>query len=113
MQVHYLEIVTPNPDAICGKLAAQHGVTFADPEAMLGGSRVAELSNGGRIGVRAPIGPEQPAMRPYLLVADIEAASKAAEAAGAEFAMHATEIPGQGFFAIYFLDGLEYGLWQL
>ena len=114
MQVQYLEIVTPDVDATCEKLAAQHGVTFSAPEAMLGNARLAALNGGGRIGVRAPMrDDEAPVVRPYLLVDDIGAALKAAEATGAELAMGATEIPGHGTFAIYFLGGIQYGLWQL
>ena len=115
MTVQYLEIVTENVEATCANLAAVHGVTFGDPVPMLGNARVAELSDGGRLGVRAPLSPDEgaPVVRPYLRVDDIEAAIAAAEAAGAEFAMLATEIPGQGKFAIYFLGGVQYGLWEL
>ena len=52
-------------------------------------------------------------IRPYVLVEDIEAAVKAAEAAGGQVAMTATEIPGHGKFAIYFLGGIQHGLWEL
>ena len=55
---------------------------------------------------------EAPVVRPYLLVDDIEAAVKAAADAGAEIAMPAMEIPGQGRFAIYLLGGIDHGLWQ-
>jgi predicted enzyme related to lactoylglutathione lyase len=51
-------------------------------------------------------------VRPYVLVDDIEAAVKAAEAAGGEFAMYATEVPGLCKFAIYFQGGIQYGLWE-
>lgn len=113
MQVQYLEIVTPEVDQTCAALAAQHGVTFSAPEPGLGNARVAALSDGGRIGVRAPMrDDEAPVVRPYLLVDDIEAASAAAEAEGAVFAMRAMEIPGQGTFAIYILGGIEHGIWQ-
>lgn len=114
MHIHYLEIVSNDVDATCAALAAVHGADFAAPEAMLGNARLATLKEGGRIGVRAPMAEhDHPVVRPYLLVDDIEAASKAAEAAGAEFAMRATEIPGHGTFAIYFLGGVQYGLWQV
>jgi hypothetical protein len=46
-------------------------------------------------------------------VDNIEAAVKAARTAGAEIALPSTEIPGRGRFAIYFLGGIEHGLWQL
>lgn len=113
VQVQYLEIVTPEVDATCAALAAQHGVTFSDPVAMLGNARTATLASGGRLSVRAPMrDDEAPVVRPYLLVDDIEAAIAAAKAAGAEFAMLATPIPGEGTFAIYMLGGIEHGIWQ-
>lgn len=69
---------------------------------------------GGRIGGRAPLrDTEAPVVRPYVLVDDIAAAVKAAEAAGATVALPPMEIPGQGTFAIYILGGIEHGLWQL
>lgn len=115
MTVQYLEIVTGDVEATCASLAAVHGVAFGDPIPMLGNARVAELSSGGRLGVRAPLSPDEgaPLVRPYLKVDNIEAAISEAQAAGAEFAMLATEIPGQGTFALYFLGGVQYGLWEL
>ncbi|MFY0614343.1 MAG: hypothetical protein JXQ99_22635 [Hyphomicrobiaceae bacterium] len=114
ISVQYLEIVTSEVDATCAALAAQHSVSFSPPEAGLGNARIAMLDGGGRIGVRAPLrDDEAPVVRPYLGVADIDAASETAEAAGAVFAMRATEIPGQGKFAIYFLGGIQHGLWEL
>ena len=113
VQVQYLEIVTPEVDATCQALAAQHGVTFGEPGPMLGNARTADLAGGGRISVRGPLrDDETPVVRPYLLVSDIEAAIAAAEAAGAEFAMRATPIPGEGTFAIYMLGGIQHGIWQ-
>ena len=114
MQIHYLEIVTPEVEATCAALSAQHQVVFSAPEPSFGGARTAQIEGGGRIGVRAPMHEaEEPVVRPYLRVDDIAAASDAAEAAGAEFAMRATEMPGQGMFAIYFLGGIQHGLWQI
>ncbi|MEL6360779.1 MAG: hydroxylase [Pseudomonadota bacterium] len=113
-QVQYLEIVTPNVNETCAALTKLQGVSFKGPEPMLGNAHVAVLSGGGQIGVRAPMrDDEDPVVRPYLLVDDIQAACAAAEEAGAEFAMPATEIPGHGTFAIYFLGGIQYGLWQI
>lgn len=114
MLVQYLEIVTTDMDATCNALATMHGVVFGEPEPGLGNARTAALEGGGRIGVRAPIGEhEQPVVRPYVLVKDIEAAVGAAEAAGAEILMPSTAIPGHGKFAIYRLGGIEHALWQL
>ena len=115
MHVQYLEIVTSDVDATCDVLAKVHGVTFGAREAGFGNARTAALASGGLIGVRAPLADhEQPVVRPYLLVDDIDAVIGAAEAAGAEIAMPATEIPGgHGTFAIYILGGIQHGLWQL
>jgi predicted enzyme related to lactoylglutathione lyase len=114
MLIQYLEVVTADVDAACSALETLHGVRFGEPEVALGGARTAMLRGGGRVGVRAPMrADEEPVVRPYVLVDDVEAAVKAAEAAGGEFAITATEIPGQGKFAIYFLGGNQYGLWEL
>jgi predicted enzyme related to lactoylglutathione lyase len=113
MLVQYLEVVTPDVDATCTSLEKLHGVRFSAPEAALGNARTAPLKGGGRIGVRAPMrADEEPVVRPYVLVDDIEAAVKSAQAAGGDFAVTATEIPGQGKFAIYFQGGIQHGLWQ-
>lgn len=114
LNVHYLEIVTPSVDATCAALQSAHGVTFGAPIAALGNARTAKLDDGGWFGVRAPMRPtEAPVVRPYVLVNDIEAAVRSAEAAGAEIALPPMELPGHGRCAIYFLGGIEHGLWQL
>ncbi len=113
MQIEYLEIVTPEVDATCATLAQQKVTTFSAPVPELGQARLADLSNGGRISVRAPMADhETPVVRPYMLVDNIETAITSAQAQGAEFAMLATEVPGQGTFAIYMLGGIQHGLWQ-
>ncbi|MFG0326458.1 MAG: hydroxylase [Phycisphaerales bacterium JB037] len=113
MQVQYLEIVTPAVAETCEALSEMHGVEFSEPIAELGNARTAELKGGGRLGVRAPMRDnEQPVVRPYLLVDDIRAAVAAAEAEGAAVAVPPMEIPGQGTFAIYFLGGIQHGLWE-
>ena len=113
MQIEYLEIVTPEVDATCAVLAQQREITFSGPVPELGNALLATLSNGGRISVRAPTAEhETPVVRPYMLVDDIEVAIADAQAQGAEFAMLATEVPGQGAFAIYMLGGIQHGLWQ-
>ena len=115
LKVQYLEIVTPSVKETCEVLAEAHGVVFGEPIAEFGNARTAALSDGGRIGVRAPMrATERPVVRPYVLVDDIEAAVKAAEKAGAEVAMPPMEMPGgHGTFSIYILGGIEHGLWQL
>lgn len=109
LQIGYLEIVTPEVDATCATYAAQHGVAFSEPVAMLGGARIATLADGRMLGVRGPMRPDEaPIVRPYWLVDDIEAAV----ATGAEVAMGATQLPGVGTFAITIQGGVNHGLWQ-
>lgn len=113
MQIYYLEIVTPDVDAVCATHERLYGVTFGEPEAGLGNARTAELANGGMIGVRAPMHEtEEPIVRPYLLVDDIEAAVAAAVEAGGEIAHPPLELPGHGTFAIFIQGGIHHGLWQ-
>ncbi|MEM7245828.1 MAG: hydroxylase [Acidobacteriota bacterium] len=114
MKVEFLEIVTPDVDATCAMMGKQHGVTFSEPVPEFGNSRTADLAGGGRISVRAPMrADEDPVVRPYMLVDDIEAAVAAAVEAGAEVAIPSMEIPGQGTFAIYILGGIQHGLWKV
>ena len=114
MLIQYLEVVTPDVQQTCSALEKLHGVSFGMPDAGLGNARTATLKGGGKLGVRAPMREdEQPVVRPYVLVKDIDATVKAAEAAGAEIALPPTEIPGHGKCAIYIQGGIEHGLWQL
>ncbi len=114
MQVQYLEIVTPDVDAVCSTFARLHGVNFSEPESGLGKARTAPLPGGGLLGVRAPMHErEKPVVRPYILVDDIDAAAEAAQAAGGEIAHPPMEIPGHGRFAIFIQGGIHHGLWQL
>ncbi|QDV84912.1 VOC family protein [Planctomycetes bacterium TBK1r] len=114
MQVHYLEFVTPDVDAVCETLSQLHGVTFDPGDPMLGNARTAELASGGKIGVRAPMHEsESPIVRPYMLVDDIDAAVASAEKAGGEVALAPMELPGHGKCAIFFQGGIQHGLWQV
>jgi hypothetical protein len=114
LKVHHLEIVTPSVNETCDALGKAHSVTFGEPIAELGNARTAQRKDGGRIGVRAPMREtEEPVVRPYVLVDDIDTAVKAAETAGAQVAMPPTKIRGHGTFTIYVLGGIDHGLWQL
>ena len=114
IQIQFLEIVTPEADATIEHLAALHGVTFSEPIAMLGNARTARLTDGGMLSVRAPMHEmEDPTVRPYILVDDVQAAADAAVAHGAELAMAPTPLPGLGTFSIYILGGIQHGVWQL
>ena len=113
MQIHYLEIVTKEVDAVCAAYAAVNGVPFGKPNAGLGNARTAALPGGGMLGVRAPLREtEEPVVRPYWLVDDIEGAFATAVNAGAEAAHRPLEIPGIGTIAIYIQGGNDHGLWK-
>ena len=114
MQIQYLEIVTPEADALCKQYSAVHGITFGEPDANLGNARTAKLNGGGLIGIRGPLREsETPVVRPYVLVENIEASVAAASEAGAEIALPMMELPGHGTIAVVIQGGIECGLWQL
>ncbi|WP_163576450.1 VOC family protein [Halomonas faecis] len=114
MKVHYLEIVSHDVDAVCNAYEAAHGVEFSAPDELLGGARTCRLLDGTTVGVRGPLREtEDPVVRPYWLVNDIESAVSRIEAQGAKIAMHPMEIPGKGKFAIYIIGSNDHGLWQL
>lgn len=114
MQIHYLEIVTNDVEAVCATYTSAHEVQFGEPDAGLGNARTGKLSTGGLVGVRAPMHEvEELVVRPYWLVNDIEAAVAAVVQAGGEIAHPPMEIAGHGTFAIYIQGGIHHGLWQL
>ncbi|MEM6260366.1 MAG: hydroxylase [Planctomycetota bacterium] len=114
MNIHYLEIVSPEADALCDQYAAVHGLAFGEPDPSLGNARTAKLDGGGMIGIRGPMrDTETPVIRPYLLVEDIEASVKTAAEAGAKVALPPMPIPGHGTCAIVIQGGIECGLWQV
>lgn len=113
MEFGYLEIVTTDPAAVCATYEATYGVTFSGQIAELGGARVVVLPNGGRLGVRGQMRPDEtPVVRPYVLVDDVAAALDTAEKNGAEIAVPAMELPGQGVIGIFLQNGVESGVWQ-
>lgn len=114
MQIQYLEIVTNEVDAVCATYASVHKVQFGEPDAGLGNARTAPLPGGGLVGVRAPLREtEEPVVRPYWLVDDIDAAVAAVVRAGGNLAHEPMELPGHGTFAIYLQGGNDHGLWQV
>jgi uncharacterized protein len=113
MRIHYLEIVTREVESVCSAYSAANDVQFGEPDSGLGSARTAPLEGGGVVGVRAPLREnEEPVVRPYWLVDDIDAAVAAAVEAGGELAVSPTEIAGHGTFAIYLQGGVDHGLWQ-
>lgn len=113
MGMHYMEIVCRDVAVQCAALERVHGLSFGPPVADLGQARVAEGPDGSLIGVRAPLAEhEQPIIRTYLEVGDIEKAAKEAEAAGAVIAYPPTRQGDTGTWAIYILGDIQFGLWQ-
>jgi len=114
MKIYYLEIVTPDVDGTIAIFTASHGVKFSDPIAEFGQGRIAQMPNGGKISVRAPMHEsEAPVTRTYFLTDDIEAATDKAVAEGAQLAHPPLEIPGEGKFSIIFHGGNQFGFWQV
>lgn len=114
MKLQYLEIVTTDVEGAIAAFSSALVVRFGEPDAALGGARTASLEGGGLVGVRAPLrDDEDPVVRPYWLVPDIDAAHAAAVEAGGQTAVPPLEIPGHGKFSIYHQSGNDHGLWQL
>jgi predicted enzyme related to lactoylglutathione lyase len=112
--VHYLEIVTPDVRAACDLYAKAYGWRFEATGPELGDSFVASLPDGCLCGIRAPMhDQENPIVRTYLRVTDIDGAVKRAGQLGAKIALEPFEIPGHGKIAIYLYGGIEQGLWQV
>lgn len=114
MELHYLEIVSLDTDSACKAYEAINNVNFSEPDPLLGGARTCTLTDGSIVGVRSPMREtEEPVVRPYWLVENIEQAVTDVEACGAQIARNPMEIPGKGKFAIYILGGHEQGFWEL
>jgi len=114
MKVHYLEIVSRDAIAVCTAYEITHSVKFGEPDALLGGAKTCALADGSIVGVRGPLRDnEEPVVRPYWLVDNIDQAVADLEATGAEIAMPPMEIPDRGKFAIYILGSNDHGLWQI
>ena len=87
MAVHYLEIVSNDVDTLTGLYQRMHGLSFGPPDPDLGQARVATRADGTLVGIRKPMAAhEQPIMRTYLAVEDIQQAVKKAEDSGATIA---------------------------
>lgn len=113
-QVHYLEVVTPDVDGVCASYSQSLNVSFSDAMAEFGGARTVSLSNGGTLGIRAPMhDAEEPTTRPYYLVADIEKAVNEAEKSGAFVAVPPMEVSGRGKCAIIMFGLVQSGFWQV
>jgi predicted enzyme related to lactoylglutathione lyase len=113
MSVHYLEIVSNDVDALTALYQRTYGLSFGSPDQDLGQARVASRTDGTLVGIRKPLAEhEQPIMRTYLEVEDIEQATKQAEESGAAIAYPPTKQGQKGTFAIVIQGDVQHGLWQ-
>ncbi len=113
MAVHYVEIVSNDADSLTGFYQHVHGLSFGPPDADLGQARVATQADGALVGIRKPLAAhEQPIVRTYLAVEDIQHAVDKAEECGATTAYPPTRQGNRGTFAIVINGGVEHGLWQ-
>ena len=113
MAVHYLEIVSNDVDTLTGLYQRMHGLSFGSPDPDLGQARVATRADGTLVGIRKPLAAhEQPIMRSYLAVEDIQQAVKKAEEHGAIVAYPPTRQGQRGIFAIVIQGDVQHGLWQ-
>ena len=113
MTIHYLEIVSDDLDTLTALYERMCGLSFGPPDPDLGQARVAARPDGTLVGIRKPLAAhEQPTMRTYLAVEDIEQAAKAAAESGAIVAYGPTLQGQRGTFAIVIQGGVQHGLWQ-
>ena len=113
-EIHYLEIVTPDPEAARDVYSQAYGWRFMDKAPELGDAFVASLPNGSLCGIRAPMHTqEEPTVRTYIRVADVNSSIQRAAELGATVALEPTEISGHGMIAIYLYGGIEQGIWQV
>ena len=113
MAVHYLEIVSNDLDTLTALYQRMHGLSFGPQDADLGQARVATRTDGTLVGIRKPLAAhEQPIMRTYLAVEDIQQAVKKAEESGAIIAYPPTRQGERGTFAIVIQGDVPHGLWQ-
>ncbi len=113
MAVHYLEIVSDDADVLTGLYERIYDLSFGPPDPDLGQARVAVQADGALVGIRKPLAAhEQPIVRSYLAVEDIQHAAKTAEDQGAIVAYPPTRQGERGTFAIVIQGGVQHGLWQ-
>ncbi len=113
-EIHYLEIVTPDAEAVRDFYGQAHGWQFADAAPELGHAFVATLPNGSLCGIRAPMhDQESPTVRTYIRVDDVNAATETATGLGATMCLPPMELPGRGKIAIYETGGVMQGVWQV
>jgi predicted enzyme related to lactoylglutathione lyase len=113
MPVQYLEIVSNDVDTLTALYERMFDLSFGPPDSDLGEAHVAARSDGTLVGIRKPLAAhEQPIVRTYLAVEDIQHAVKKAEDSGAIVAYPPTRQGKRGTFAIVIQGDVQHGLWQ-
>jgi predicted enzyme related to lactoylglutathione lyase len=113
MTVHYLEIVSSDVDTVAGLYQRVHGLSFGPPDSDLGQARVATRADGTLVGIRKPLAvQEQPIVRTYIAVDNIQEAVRKAEEHGAIVAYPPTRQGQRGTFAILIQGDVQHGLWE-
>ena len=98
--IYYLEVVTTDVEAACHLYGEAYGWNFEAKGPEWGNSFVATLPNGSLCGIRAPMHEqENPIVRTYLRVTDIETAVQKAGELGAAIALEPMEMPEHGKIA--------------
>jgi predicted enzyme related to lactoylglutathione lyase len=112
--IHYTEYVVKDPARLRVLCEKQYGWRF-EQIAELGGAWVAELPGGGRVGIREPLNEDEKRVlaRTYMRVADLERAVVVARENGATIALPPMDLGKHGRIAIYVIEGIEQGLWQV
>ena len=89
------------------------GLSFGPPDPDLGQARVATRADGTLVGIRKPMSAhEQPIMRSYVAVENIQQAVEKAEEHCATVAYPPTRQGQRGTFAIVIQGDVQHGLWQ-
>ena len=97
-------------DTLTGLYERLHGLSFGSPDPGLGQARVATGADGRLVGIRKPLAThEQPIMRTYLAVEDIQQAVKKAEEHGATVAFPPARQGQPGTFAIVIQGHVQHG----
>ena len=113
MAVHYLEIVSNDVDTLTGLYQRMQGISFGPPDPDLGQARVATRADGTLVGIRKPLAAhEQPIMRSYVAVENIQQAVKKAEKHGATVAYPADPTGTAGDLCNRDSGDVQHGLWQ-
>jgi predicted enzyme related to lactoylglutathione lyase len=116
-KMDHAELVSKDPAATQKFLETAFGLKFAVMGPEMGNYRMhgrQEGAEGGQIGIRAPMGPqEHPGTISYLTVPNIDEAITAVKAAGGKFLMEKTEVPKTAYLAVYLAPGeVVQGLYQ-